>query len=205
MNKYFFVIFVVLLSCKKEDVKKDYQTIYPQSYLPVYPGSTWQYTDETGDTIIYKTDDNYILNSYSSYTLYGNATDPAYVPYWNGNPVYGYSTPLQTSSPSNNEDYARGMKQVGYLSETKGEQWVIYASQYGAAWRTVVNIDTTIIVNSYSFNHVIVVNDSASFMFNSSHLTKTDYYAKDVGLIKQDINDTVVYQHLGIIGYLINH
>lgn len=162
MKKYFITsaILVILISCKKDKVISNPETIYPLPYLPVYPGSVWNYIDDNGDTIVYKTDDSYRLHSYRSYEAYGNTTNPVYVPYWNGNPIYGYSTPMQTFSPSFPEEYARGLKQIGFLSETKETRWITYQSQYGYALRVVVKTDTAITVNSLNFNHVIVVNDS---------------------------------------------
>src|SRR4030095_5992968 len=85
-------------SCKKEEDDHSYPTIYPLPYLPVYPGSDWTYLDDDGDTIIYKTESNYILHSYSSAKLYGAETEPVYVPVWRGMPIYGYSTPAESQN-----------------------------------------------------------------------------------------------------------
>jgi hypothetical protein len=206
MRIYLFILFIVFFSCKK-DQQVDYETIYPLPYLPVYPGSHWTYLDENGDTLVQSTSSEYQLHSYKSFNLDGNNTDPVYVPYWNGYPVYGYSTPEYTTSGAFT-DFHYGMKQVGYLSEQLGQSWSTYANQYGSSGRKVVNIDTTLLVNSILFNHVIKVNDYGSSYHEppGNHLRATNYYAKDIGLIQQDeiYNDTLVIHHLKIISYFIN-
>ncbi len=204
MNKYLTILLILLISCKKEK-QESYKTIYPLPYLPVFPGSSWTYINMDGDTVSQTTSSEYQLNSYSSYALYGSKTDPVYVPFWNGEPVYGYSSPKETTTGAF-EGYERGLSQIGYLSETLGQGWGIGYSQYGGSSRIVSNIDTSITINSITFNHVITVNDWSYIMFVNPRLTKINYYAKDVGLIKQDIlKDTVMIQNLGIISYSIKH
>lgn len=205
MAKYPIIFLIIFVSCQKEK-QKDYETIVPLSYLPVYPGSSWTYLNENGDTVKQFTLPEYQLHSYKSYKLFGNNTDKVYVPFWNGVPVYGYSSPLVTTSPAWT-DYYVGLKQVGYLSETPGQSWVLFSSQYEKFFRTVVNIDTTVTVNTITYNHVITVYDSAKFIGRINfRLSEINYFAKDVGLIQQDIyNDTAIVHHLGIISYFINH
>lgn len=199
------LLLLVLISCKKEK-KEVPPTIYPLSYLPVYPGSHWVYIDEKGDTAAQYSDSEYKLHQYYSGVINGNLTDWVYVPFWNGTPVYGYSSP-QSISPYG----PRGLMQIGYLSEQVGDTWEIYHDKYGTQYRKVVAVDTTLSVNSIIYDHVIAVSDYGNLWMNSGNpivFLRINYYAKNIGLIKQDmidINTKDTIQHLGIISYFINH
>jgi hypothetical protein len=202
MTKYLLLILLFSFSCTKDKIKPPPQTIYPLSYLPVYPGSSWKYINENNDTVVYSTETDYKLHSYKSN---GSQTDPAYVPIWNGKPVYGYSTPQQITSPAFSDEYRRGLTLVKYVSATEGENWTVYHEQYGSHWRVVIKIDTSITIGSLHFDHVIVVNDSSAAYAGPTFLIQTSYYARDVGLIREDdkATDSTLYQHLRISSYSI--
>ena len=202
MWKYLFFILLFIVSCKKEK-QEAIQTIYPLPYLPVYPGSKWTYLNQNGDTLIQSTAPEYQLHQYQ--ISYGYKTDNVYVPFWNGKPIYGYST------PDNDSPYGSpGETQIGYLSEKKGEQFYVYGSNMGSSWRVVENIDTNITVNSINYNNVIEVR---KYYFpqwgagaHNTHLSGISYYAKNIGLIKEDyyLYDTLS-GHIDMISYFINH
>ena len=199
------ILIFILYSCKKEE-QVNYQTIYPLPYLPVYPGSYWIYLDENGDTVISATDKTYILHSYKSSAISGGFTDPVYVPYWDGTPVYGYSYPTYTVSAAFSDEYAKGEHQVGFLSEELNQYWGVYYSQYGGGFRVVVAIDTSITVESVLYDHVIVVNDYGSYYTRPISFGESNYYAKNIGLIRKDIGrGNIIIQHLRIVSYFINH
>jgi hypothetical protein len=79
-----FSLLVALVSCK-DDVETE--TIFPQEYFPVYPGSWWLYSNGELKT----TGADYILHSFENDISSPYTTEEAYVPYWDGHYVYGYS------------------------------------------------------------------------------------------------------------------
>ncbi len=202
MKKLILLLLIIqcLVSCKKETT---YTTIYPLPYLPVYPGSFWRYLNKNNDTIIQSTDSEYKLHHYAcEYSTSENTiwTDYVYVPYWNGNPIYGYSTPYE----SNHYYSANISNQVGFLSNTLEQSWGTYFDPHiGSAKRTVKNIDTSLNVNSSIYLHVIKVREtyrSTNLYFPKDEWLEDNYYAKDVGLVlRQNSNDT-----LSLISFYIN-
>jgi len=202
MKVCYFIIVIILLivsSCKKED-SKNYQTIYPLPYLPVYPGSFWKYISDKGDTVTYTTSDNYILDSFTSNDLGGMKTDPIYVPYWNGEPVYGYSFLWSDGD---------GQILVPYLKEEDKASWSRCGYKY-CIDDIIVAKDTSLVVHYAIYNSVIVVkeaNDGLSWGPPPGIHSTYFYYAKNVGLIKEinvdEINHDTI-QTLNIIDYHIN-
>lgn len=189
---------LVCFSCKKEP---HYITIYPLPYLPVYPGSNWKYLDQNGDTVIQTTDPEYKLNSYKC-KIYNSSmneileTDLVYVPYWNGVPVYGYS------SPNNDIRYGYA-QQIAYLNEVQGQSWGISSDpHYGYVYRKVANNDTSLVVNSVNYSHVIritqIVHSYNPYIPES--WSADYYYAKDIGLIYQK----TINGSLSLVSYYIN-
>jgi hypothetical protein len=83
-------------------------------------------------------------------------------------------------------EHPKGLNQVGYLSEQLGESWGLWSSQYSSSYRTVVNIDTTVTVNSVTYNHCIKVNDYGSSHLMASTYYYSNYFAKNVGFIKRE-------------------
>jgi hypothetical protein len=203
------ILFVFILFGCNDKPEIEIQTIYPLPYLPVYPGSYWTYLNEFGDTIHSFVEDEYKTDRYQSYELNGNYTDNAFVPFWNGLPIYGYSTPEYTVTAAYHETGKEGKRQLPILKETKGYGWRTYSSQYGSSARWVVAVDTTIVVNSITYNNVIVVNDSGySYQgLNTVHsFGRASYFAKDVGLIREDRDGgSGIIIHLSLIDYFINH
>jgi hypothetical protein len=171
---------LALLSCKKET---SYSTMYPLSYLPVYPGSYWKYINKNGDTVVQTTDAEYKLDSYV-YSVYQQTdimTVPVYVPVWNGHPVYGYSTPVYNA-------YYRRTSLVAYLSEVQGQSWgVDNDPHFGSVSRQVVNTDTSLTLNAVTYSHIIKVTDSVHYTnpYISTSWASDAYYAKDIGLVLQ--------------------
>ena len=201
MKIFIFLLIILFCSCGKEPEKRAVQTIYPLPYLPVYPGSRWRYLNSDGDTITYTTGNEYSENAYRSYALNGNYTDPVKVPYWNGQPIYGYSTPVEVFPQHSGHV---GSRQVGFLSVTSGDRFTT-DSYKGLAWREVGNTDTSISVDGNLYNHVIRVNNWAesSFYNYPRTLNGATYYARDIGLIKEeDLRDSTIT--LRLLDYFIN-
>ncbi len=202
MKKYFLILLAIVSGCGKEP-SKPLQTIYPLSYLPVYPGSWWRYLKGNGDTVTYKTENNYMEHSYPSYELNNSYTDVVKVPFWNGKPIYGYSTPAENHVQQPNDE---GLSQVAYLSEHTGDYLLVY-SYKETSWREVGTTDTALIVNGVLYNHVIRVDayQESPFFYNyPKTLYEISYYAKDVGLVRTDdpIDTSITLQ---LIDFFINH
>ena len=67
-----------------------YDTVYPKSYYPIYPGSFWKYkVNDTSEATV-KSDSIYRLHSYLNDYGGSSHSDTVYVPFLNGEPVYGY-------------------------------------------------------------------------------------------------------------------
>jgi hypothetical protein len=192
-------------------------TIYPGNYLPVYPGSYWIYVKtkfgpggtSTGfDTMT--TSPGYVLHSYLAFAPYGtdpDSTVPAYVPYWNNKPMYGYGTPMLVNYvPS----LGSGMSLYYYLSESAGATSYSSTGNYGNAYTTVIAKDVPVTVGTTTFPQVIITEDY-TYYYSELKLRAKHYYAKNVGLIKselypdpdwpQSVQDTTI---LEISSYLIN-
>jgi hypothetical protein len=196
--RLFFLSFLILAglpSCKKTE-NPVYRTLEPLPYLPVYPGSSWVYVSNLGDTSYSSTSANYILNSYKAER--GN-TDPMYVSFLDGAPIYGYSTPVPEDS---------------HYSEDYEYQQIIFSDELGLSWIpphdihfdpptiqvTAVNqIDT---VNGVIYTNVVI--NTYSFL---NQIRTKYHYAKNVGLIKEegyDQNNNWVTTK-ALIRYHINH
>jgi len=195
MKKFLVLIIILFFSCKKEDPIP--VTIYPFPYLPVYPGSYWKYLNQNGDTVLQTTSTEYVLHRYKYKNDYedNNMTSPVYVPFWNGIPVYGYSSPIKL-------DPLTYYTQVSYLSTKIGQEYKYY-TRFGMISRLVANIDTSLVLFATTYNNVIVVNE---YHLNPPYehppvLVGKNYYAKDIGLVmEEDLYDTIK-----IISYYINH
>jgi hypothetical protein len=193
MKKLYLLMIILCISCKKEEPDPLPIIVYPLSYLPVYPGSYWKYLDQNGDTTLQTTSDDYVLNSYAYGYANDEVTDPAYVPYWNGIPVYGYSSPLKI-------DPYPYYKQVLYLSETYGQVYK-YDTRFGTISRYTVNTDTTMVLFSTTYSHVIIVNDYyQNPSMSQPYLEVRSFYAKDIGLIVQETTSDTIE----IVSYYIN-
>ncbi|MCK9401736.1 MAG: hypothetical protein M0Q51_17355 [Bacteroidales bacterium] len=83
------LLIIQLSSCKKEN---NYEIIRPGSYFPVYPNSWWKYLKNNTDTVTVTTSETYILHKYELTSDPHPVTysDPVYVPFYSGRPIYGY-------------------------------------------------------------------------------------------------------------------
>ncbi len=121
MRKLLFAITflsVMVISCKKEEVingsiTQQYDTIFPQSYYPVNPGSWWNYQINDTGTVTSSVSTGYQLHSY----LNGNSQNSTsvYLPFLDGRPIYGYDK-IEWYMPPFGNYYAKWP----ILSETVG-------------------------------------------------------------------------------------
>lgn len=179
---------VVLLACNKEQVI-EYETLYPLPYLPVYPGSSWTYIHPPDkSTVIHTTKPEYALHSYESKNFRGKRTEPVFVPVWEGQAVYGYSSPIIYYDLENLDESAWGDVQVAHLSEKVGEKIDLSNAEEYTAYRMVTQKELFYALDTAYYSNVLVVNDYLLGKESGAApiLFKIWYYAKDIGLIGMD-------------------
>ena len=182
-NKTFivFLLFVVFLACKKENT---HEKILPGKYFPVYPNSYWKYVNQDGDTVTHSTSADYILYSFLC-KAFNTYTDSVYVPFWNGKPIYAYSTPVLEESMD------KGKVFMPLLSENKGYEWLLWYSAKDSILEYVKTVDTALTLQSILYQHVIVVKKDSWDNKLLSDIHNYRFYARDIGLIKDmDVNES---------------
>ncbi len=175
----------LFFSCKKDKVPpilpptipKTIDTLYPLSYLPVYPGSYWKYVDSNGDSTIDITNPTYELDYYL--TAWGD-TDTAYAPKYNGIYIWGYNEHKSTGA-----SYAIPMRKILDESSPVGSSWYIAHGSGTSYYRKITARDTTITVFGNDYYPTIVVEEYCPQAY--PHLwSYRRYYTKDIGLIKEE-------------------
>jgi hypothetical protein len=203
-----FMMINLFYSCQKdqEEFSSPYDTIFPEPYLPVYPGSYWIYN---GGAIEYKVSDTYVLNSFI-YSVNGTLYEskPCYVPIWKGLPVYKYSTPTGYRSI---ELYETDKATTGFMNDllsfTVGDNALDSASLgshywYWSAYHYIAAVNTSIVSGGNIYDSVIMVEKHMDGIFQWRKM-ETYYYAKNIGLIRVDNQyDSIV---LELDTFFINH
>jgi len=196
-------IFLISGCSKEEDEHCPYfswaplTTFYPLPYLPAYPGSSWTYADANGNVKVISTG-----SAYEGRIIDCDPEDCtsnlAFVPIWNGAPLYGYST-LSISS--------RSCSLVPLLQEAPvGTTWnTVYPPWQGySAERVIIALDTNMVVRGVNYTHVIGVADK-DYNGSTTHTNAWRYYAKDIGVIREDLRmgtDSILTYEL--VSYTIN-
>jgi hypothetical protein len=195
-----FLFLSVLQACKKADQKTPI-TILPLPYLPVYPGSSWVYITAAGDSVYSSTSPTYLLHSYQCSAGY---TDPVYVPWWDGKPIYGYSTPIDAYYGSSDIQ-----AQQTLLSDQPGYRFDgLYSDPhyYHPVYYVVTATGKTDTINGTVYPNV-VINSQYVTGYNPSLLeVERKHYARNVGLIRIDDLDTSYTWHITrtLVRYHIN-
>lgn len=155
---------------------KESDTIYPGSFYPIYPGSFWEYSINggTGSKRMEASAD-YMLDSFV--TINGNPqvySKPKYVPYLDGNPIYGYNKVITNTDHGSN--YSKRL--WPFLSEHIGDT-IVGGSSVNSAYfeeslwiEKLDDIDGRKILTVQCFTRV----------YNPAG-RKTRVYEKNVGLI----------------------
>ncbi len=192
------VVFIFLFaSCKKEG---EVEFVYPEAYLPVYPGSFWDYTNGERSVV----NPNYQVHWYEKSVNSTEVSTKKLVPLWDDKYVYGYSI------YQNYPNYP--MKKL--LAEDKSS-WIVHQINGENIKREVVSItdsvDISLLVNSIyidtTFRNVITVVEYVDSL-GVNRWNSKEYYAKGVGLVQAAANDpfsstgAVVYKKL--LRYHIN-
>lgn len=210
-KQIYFLLLIFSFSCKKESpIEPQVITIEPGAYYPVYPGSFWKYYSYSSNIFFYsRTDSIYHLHSYKSQKVNCFQTDSVYVPYLNGNPIYGYNQPkhinsLYSSSPS------ECLSLVPFLKEEVGTIYSLTTDNHGGGYKyEVIDLIDTMTIRGVLYSDIILV-QYRQYHWNGStlHLTHT-HYAKNVGMIRSAVLSTtynpVMLDTIEIDSFYVNH
>lgn len=212
MKKILIFLFasLILFQCKKDSEESpppsnstptttQYDTIKPMSYYPVYPGSYWKYIENDTDTIVSNATayapHSYLKNINSEYS------DTVYVPFLDGNPIYGYDKIDWVQPPFGNYYTTWPI-----ISETVGfnyeRAWT--DKRFGDFSEYLIIADKTTNQNQDS---VIIVKGHWVWGPNVAKIS-TQEYVKDIGLTNYFIVDTVANDttfKLVLFDYYINN
>lgn len=188
----------------EEHVYTEPLTIVPSSYYPVFPGSWWIY--EVNDTTIEEAtvSATYLPHSYtnSPQNLAGvqSHSDTAFVPFLNGNPIYGYSKIDWVSAPFGNY----------YV------QWPILSEQVGFEFerdwtdKRFGDFSEKVKVTNKFFNGTdSIITLEGHWVFGPNASRKSyQTYIKNVGLSFEIIVDTItsdtIYKKI-LTNYFVNY
>lgn len=187
------------LACEPE---AEPEIVYPNSYLPAYPGSSWNYSN--GEQVVVSP--SYELHNYQPDISSIEKTASKYVPYYNGSYLYEYSI-IQNST-------VHPLKKL--LEEKAGKEWLVNEINDVKIMRQVTGTIDSMIIElptetssvEYLFEDVVVVVEFLDSLGYSKWNTR-EFYAKDVGLIQVEVNnpfdenDAVL--HKQIRSYKINN
>ncbi len=198
MKKYIMYIlaFFVLTSCEKENLTVDntvpdedsisllpvYDTVPMGEYFPAYPNSYWIYLNLDGDTVIHKTDTIYSLHS--NYHPYQNPYDTTkyYACKYDGRTVKKY----ELSVRSNHYVHETSWETILPDNLYEGNLFLKhYSWPYTYSSGRILKIDTTVMLNSTSYDSVIIVLEYLGPGIGCVPHGKT-YYAKNIGIIKKE-------------------
>jgi hypothetical protein len=208
-----FTAALALTGCEKDPAlqPESYDTIFPGPYLPAYPGSSWVYESTTytpSDTVV----DTVTINASPAYQLHAfrmagtNDSTRAYVPYWDGMPLYKYSTPvIRYNSPAHGNYGEYYLYNI--LSETAGEKSYSGINQYAQNFSEVMDVGIAHTAGTIAYSDVIRVNyyqKQTSYLL----LLKTRYFARDIGMVKMESflpGDTLPYKVMILMNHHINN
>lgn len=158
-----------------------YDTIFPSSYFPAFPNSYWRYIDTNGDTSASYTSSSYVLDNYIK-PIYNFISASAYVPLYNGIPIWGYfehqTGPLYYASLN--------MPRILSDSLPVGTSWddTFGAGHIGS--RTILSLDTTIAINGISYDSTIVMEYSNRPTGGLKTPYMRRYFTKNIGITREE-------------------
>ncbi len=176
------ILFTNLFSCKKDDPNNLYDTIFPLSYFPVYPGSFWEYVNYLNDTNRLVTDPAYVLDFY----IEGSAayvSDTFYVPVYDGVPIWGYEAHTGPISHAGSYPLTRILSD----SLPVGSSWVIHSWSGTAISRKIIAKDTSIMIHNQEYSPTIVVEEYYSEGPPSYTWIARRYFTENIGMIKEEL------------------
>jgi len=187
-----FLLLILLFSCKKDKhpetpAPKPFDTIKPNPYLPVYPGSWWEFKDNKGGTITHQTGPTYVKDQYTIKGMYSDLpSDTVLVPLYMGRKIWGrwdhvhfFFHPYTEFIPVVSDSIPVG---AGWLN------WKY--DSHSNSFAGVRTRDTSIIIAGKTYSPTIVIQytqggDSAPY-----YLYQREYYTKDIGLVRTETMDT---------------
>ncbi len=199
---------VFLNSCEKNTkdnsviLVSHFDTIYPNDYLPVFPGSFWKYHTEAGNIQVSRTSDTYILD-YFEIPEAAYASDSFYVPLLDSIPIWGYEAHTEPISHAGSYPFSKLL----YDTVNVGFNWRIAYWAGNENRRMIIARDTVIqLFNGQNFDSVIIVREYQSLPYNVPETWHKRYYAKNVGLIKEEYWNSFdsSYQDKELTEYFIN-
>ncbi len=210
MKHPFIFILILFFACKKNEdpgmpPSTPLDTIKPNPYFPVYPGSWWKYSSNKGDTSTTASGKEYVMDYY----WYEDDTKrkriyAAMIAGYGGRKIWGRREKVTWSTVS-----PKLFIPVVSDSLTVGAGWETGRSN--SQNYTVAGIktkDTAIIIAGKTYSPVIVVDHSYAGLFNPVKRYAIEYYAKDIGLVKREnfhyTNPDSVISYIEITSYFIN-
>lgn len=198
------IVICVLVACRKDQAPdNNYEYIYPESYYPVYPGSSWNYIDIDSSTSTTAVQPEWQLHRYLLKSNPEVYSVPVYVPVLNNTCIYGYE--YYTTDFTN-----YGAPFMPILSEHLGYSWVshwtnnMFGGYYAFGHSAVDSSLYTVTVPAGTFNNVIRVN--VKNYVGGTYQYIYHYYANGVGEVMSEIYfDTVLTHRHQLTSYFINN
>ncbi len=198
-NVILFLAVILIASCSKDDVLT---VVSPKEYFPAYPGSWWEYSN--GE--VSKVHPEYVAHSYQPSINSPENSGKKLVPYIDGKYLYGYEiTQNSTKYP---------LKQL--LSVEVGKPWEVNETSNQKVFRKTTQSKDSIFLkfpsdynasDSVLYYDILVVVEYLE-SFDADKWNIKEYYSKNTGLIRREINnpyDTVAaIVEKQLINYFIN-
>ena len=190
---------VFFISCHKD--QEEYPIIYPGSYFPVYPGSWWKYMTWDNSIITHSVNPTYKLDKYVTWDVYNDGhkaeySDPCYVPFYDGQPIYGYDKIDKGEAAP----FATCYKRWPILSEQTGfsfqKEWVDH--------RYITCYEVVGVMGKYFNGTDSILVQKIKMIPCPVDLVTIQEFAKNIGLIKQFSYDTITFDTVSKI-WLIDY
>jgi hypothetical protein len=163
----------LFFSCSDDN---DLSIMYPNDFLPAYPGSWWSYSNGDRSTVY----PEYVSHNYEPSINSPESTSDMLVPYLDGEYLYEYKiTQMSTEYP---------VKKL--LDTTVVTEWAVNFVNGETIYRkTTAVLDSFYLAkDSTLFKDVVTVVEFQESMGVTKWNTK-EYYARDIGLIRIDVNN----------------
>ena len=219
--RYIFIFFIIIsFSCKKKSavaIEKEERvftairvdTIKPNSYLPVYPGSWWKYVNEKGEYVINTTEPEYVKDTYRYFSLQESkyyTSYPSFVPVYMGRKIWGRLEHKDIHYPW---DLGKDLIPVVSDSLSVGTVWTTYyENSLNAYYSKIIHKDTAIIIAGKTYSPTIVLQLSTGNGFSHLFPYRNEYYTKNIGMVRSEdmiwSKPDSVTSYMNIVAYLIN-
>lgn len=197
IKKYlsFFTILIILVGACSKDANniydpvntEGYDTIFPLSYFPVYPGSFWKYIDSNNDTILITTDSTYSKDAFAA----GGASyfsDTFYVPRYNYPGQYNHTAIWRHEAHTGPISNAGSYPLTRILSDSLpvGNSWTIFNWAGTSVSRKIITRDTTIDILGTKYHPTIAIEEYYSHGPPTYIWINRRYFTKNIGMVKEE-------------------